>query len=111
MASENESSSVSTHLAYACAWIAKQYKGFERYGMNACELTEWATTRNCSGHRWCGCIGVGARERGGPGVYRDKLSEVSTREQRPGLAALLDYARPGDSIVLVGIDRLGRNAA
>ena len=27
------------------------------------------------------------------------------------LAALLDYARPGDAIVVVGIDRLGRNAA
>jgi DNA invertase Pin-like site-specific DNA recombinase len=44
-------------------------------------------------------------------VYRDKLSGMSTREQRPGLAALLDYARPGDAIVVVGIDRLGRNAA
>src|SRR6202008_4319942 len=44
-------------------------------------------------------------------VYRDKLSATSTREQRPGLAALLDYARPGDAIVVVGIDRLGRNAA
>ena len=28
-----------------------------------------------------------------------------------GLAALLDYARHGDAIVVVGIDRLGRNAA
>jgi DNA invertase Pin-like site-specific DNA recombinase len=44
-------------------------------------------------------------------VYRDKLSGASTREQRTGLAALLDYARPGDAIVVVGIDRLGRNAA
>ena len=44
-------------------------------------------------------------------VYRDKLTGTSTREQRPGLAALLDYARPGDVIVVVGIDRLGRNAA
>ena len=44
-------------------------------------------------------------------VYKDKLSGTSTREQRPGLAALLDYARPGDAIVVVGIDRLGRNAA
>src|SRR6516225_5175738 len=44
-------------------------------------------------------------------VYRDKLSGMSTREQRPGLAALLDYARPGDAIVVIGIDRLGRNAA
>jgi DNA invertase Pin-like site-specific DNA recombinase len=44
-------------------------------------------------------------------VYQDKLSGTSTREQRPGLDALLDYARPGDAIVVVGIDRLGRNAA
>ncbi|MDT5169704.1 MAG: hypothetical protein QOD02_3035 [Mycobacterium sp.] len=44
-------------------------------------------------------------------VYSDKLSGMSTREQRPGLVALLDYARAGDAIVVVGIDRLGRNAA
>ena len=44
-------------------------------------------------------------------LYTDKLSGTSTREQRPGLATLLAYARPGDSIVVVGIDRLGRNAA
>lgn len=44
-------------------------------------------------------------------VYSDKLSGTSTREERPGLAALLDYAREGDAIVVVGIDRLGRNAA
>jgi DNA invertase Pin-like site-specific DNA recombinase len=44
-------------------------------------------------------------------IYSDKLSGTSTREQRPGLAALLDYARAGDAIVVIGIDRLGRNAA
>lgn len=44
-------------------------------------------------------------------VYNDKLSGTSTREERPGLAALLDYARPSDAVVVVGIDRLGRNAA
>ena len=43
-------------------------------------------------------------------VYTDKLSGTSTRQQRPGLTALLDYARQGDAIVVVGIDRLGRNA-
>jgi DNA invertase Pin-like site-specific DNA recombinase len=47
----------------------------------------------------------------GSRVYSDNLSGMSTREQRPGLAALLDYAREGDAIVVVGIDRLGRNAA
>ena len=46
----------------------------------------------------------------GARVYSDKLSGTSTREHRPGLAALLDYAREGDAIVVVGIDRLGRNA-
>jgi DNA invertase Pin-like site-specific DNA recombinase len=44
-------------------------------------------------------------------IYSDKLSGTSTREQRPGLLSLLDYARPRDAIVVVGIDRLGRNAA
>jgi DNA invertase Pin-like site-specific DNA recombinase len=44
-------------------------------------------------------------------VYTDKLSGTSTRKRRPGLASLMDYARPGDAIVVVGIDRLGRNAA
>lgn len=46
-----------------------------------------------------------------PRIYSDKLSGTSTREQRPGLGALMDYAREGDTIVVVGIDRLGRNAA
>lgn len=44
-------------------------------------------------------------------VYDDVLTGTSTKEQRPGLTRLLDYARPGDTIVVVGIDRLGRSAA
>jgi len=44
-------------------------------------------------------------------LYSDKLSGTSRREQRPGLAALPDYARAGDAIVVVGIARPGRNAA
>ena len=44
-------------------------------------------------------------------IYADRMTGTSTKEQRPGLAALLDYAREGDVIVVVGIDRLGRNAA
>jgi DNA invertase Pin-like site-specific DNA recombinase len=44
-------------------------------------------------------------------VYADKLPGTSIREQRPGLLALLDYPREGDAIVVVGIDRLGGNAA
>ena len=45
-------------------------------------------------------------------VYSDKLTGTSTKEQRTGLRMLLDHvARPGDTIVVSGIDRLGRNAA
>ena len=44
-------------------------------------------------------------------VKNKKLTSASTREQRPGLAALLNYAREDDAIVVVGIDRLGRDAA
>jgi len=44
-------------------------------------------------------------------IYSDSLSGKLRRSQRPGMAALLDYVRPGDCIVVVGIDRLGRDAA
>lgn len=44
-------------------------------------------------------------------IYSDKLTGMSTKEQRPGLSRLLDYAREGDTNTVVGIDRLGRNAA
>jgi DNA invertase Pin-like site-specific DNA recombinase len=40
-------------------------------------------------------------------IFTDKLSGV--REDRPGLAALLDYARAGDTVVVVALDRLGRS--
>jgi DNA invertase Pin-like site-specific DNA recombinase len=44
-------------------------------------------------------------------IYQDKLSGAATRPPRPGLAALLDYVRSGDTIVVTGIDRLGRSAS
>lgn len=44
-------------------------------------------------------------------VYTDALTGTSVREQRPGLTALLEYAREGDTIVVVGVDRLGRSVA
>ena len=43
-------------------------------------------------------------------VYTDKLSGAANTA-RPGLAALLDYARDGDTVVVAAIDRLGRSAA
>lgn len=42
-------------------------------------------------------------------IYSDKLSGTSTKDERPGLSALLAYAREGDVIVVIGIDRLGRS--
>jgi len=43
-------------------------------------------------------------------IYTDKLSG-SAKMDRPGLATLLDYARPGDTVVVTAIDRLGRSVA
>jgi DNA invertase Pin-like site-specific DNA recombinase len=40
-------------------------------------------------------------------TWADKKTGATT--DRPGLAALLDYARPGDTIVVYTLDRLGRN--
>ncbi|MGB3602168.1 recombinase family protein [Gordonia sp. (in: high G+C Gram-positive bacteria)] len=42
-------------------------------------------------------------------IYSDKTGGPLTAA-RPGWAALLAYARPGDTAVVVGIDRLGRTA-
>ncbi len=38
--------------------------------------------------------------------FEDKLS--GARDNRPGLKAMLDYVRPGDTVVVVRLDRLGR---
>ena len=43
-------------------------------------------------------------------VFTDKLSG-SAKTARPGLAAMIDYARPRDTVVVAAIDRLGRSAA
>ena len=43
-------------------------------------------------------------------VFTDKLSG-SARTARPGLAAMLDYARASDIVVVTAIDRLGRSVA
>ena len=40
-------------------------------------------------------------------IFDDKMS--GTRADRPGLAALLDYARDGDTVTVVALDRLGRS--
>jgi DNA invertase Pin-like site-specific DNA recombinase len=40
-------------------------------------------------------------------IFDDKMS--GAREDRPGLRALLDYAREGDTVTVVALDRLGRS--
>jgi DNA invertase Pin-like site-specific DNA recombinase len=42
-------------------------------------------------------------------MFIDKIN--GTRDDRPGLAALLDYARDGDTVVVIALDRLGRSLA
>ncbi|MCR5976808.1 helix-turn-helix domain-containing protein [Gordonia jinghuaiqii] len=41
-------------------------------------------------------------------IYTDAADRDRAAERRPGMTALLDYARAGDTTVVVGIDRLGR---
>jgi DNA invertase Pin-like site-specific DNA recombinase len=43
-------------------------------------------------------------------VFTDKLSG-SAKTDRPGLTAMLDYTRAGDTVVVTAIDRLGRSVA
>jgi DNA invertase Pin-like site-specific DNA recombinase len=40
-------------------------------------------------------------------TFSDSMS--GARDDRPGLAALMEYAREGDSVVVWKLDRLGRN--
>jgi DNA invertase Pin-like site-specific DNA recombinase len=40
-------------------------------------------------------------------IYVDKMP--GKRDDHPGLAALLDYAREGDTVVVIALDRLGRS--
>ncbi|MFT4043499.1 MAG: recombinase family protein [Gordonia sp. (in: high G+C Gram-positive bacteria)] len=41
-------------------------------------------------------------------VYSDNSGGGAPGDRRPGLDALLDYARAGDTVVVLGVDRLGR---
>jgi DNA invertase Pin-like site-specific DNA recombinase len=43
-------------------------------------------------------------------VFTDKLTDSAERV-RAGLHAMLSYARSGDTVIVVAVDRLGRSAA
>ena len=42
-------------------------------------------------------------------IYTEKVSPRKAAAERPGLAAALDYLRPGDTLVVWKLDRLGRS--
>ena len=42
-------------------------------------------------------------------VYTEKISNRKATTERPGLTAALDYLRPGDTLVVWKLDRLGRS--
>jgi DNA invertase Pin-like site-specific DNA recombinase len=42
-------------------------------------------------------------------IYIEKISTRKTAGERPGLTAALDYLRPGDTLVVWKLDRLGRS--
>ena len=46
-------------------------------------------------------------EAGAIRIFEDVIS--GKKFERPGLAALIDYARPGDSLTVTRLDRLGRS--
>ena len=46
-------------------------------------------------------------EAGAIRVFTDIIS--GSRAERPGLAELIDHARPGDSLCVIRLDRLGRS--
>lgn len=48
-------------------------------------------------------------EHGYDKLFTDKISGGHKAADRPGLSALLDYARPGDVVVVSSFDRLGRS--
>jgi DNA invertase Pin-like site-specific DNA recombinase len=50
---------------------------------------------------------IALKEAGCIRVFTDKLSGANTA--RPELAACLDYLRPGDTLVVLSLDRLGRS--
>jgi len=56
------------------------------------------------------CLGAqqdALRQAGAERVFTDKLSGV--RDDRPGLASLVEYVRAGDTVVVVALNRLGRS--
>jgi DNA invertase Pin-like site-specific DNA recombinase len=42
-------------------------------------------------------------------IYLEKISTRKAASERPGLTAALDYLRPGDTLVVWKLDRLGRS--
>ncbi len=72
------------------------------FGMSVVGYARVSTGRQSLDHQQDALTAAGCDR-----VFADKLSGV--REDRPGLAALVDYVRAGDTVVVVALDRLGRS--
>ncbi len=74
----------------------------DRFGMSVVGYARVSTGRQSLDHQQDAFTAAGCER-----IFADKLSGV--REDRPGLAALVDYVRAGDTVVVVALDRLGRS--
>jgi DNA invertase Pin-like site-specific DNA recombinase len=83
-------------------------------------LDRWTAERRCRRRRSCEKASWflpwrvphprAAAQPNGTAIPALKTGETpATRDDRPGLAALVDQLRPGDTVVVWKLDRLGRN--
>jgi DNA invertase Pin-like site-specific DNA recombinase len=70
-------------------------------------MTSLGYARVSTGHQSLDQQHDALRAAGVERIFDDKAS--GARDDRPGLAALLGYARDGDTITVVALDRLGRS--
>jgi DNA invertase Pin-like site-specific DNA recombinase len=65
-----------------------------------------STTNQHGAARWDALLEAGVEEKY---IYFDQLSGAKAAKERPGLSALLAFARDGDTVIVYRIDRLGRS--
>ncbi len=91
------------------SWYEGRRDG-RRHGADFCDaagMSILAYARVSSGHQSLDAQRDALTGAGAERIFTDQLS--GAREDRPGLAALLAYARFGDTVVVVALDRLGRS--
>jgi DNA invertase Pin-like site-specific DNA recombinase len=70
--------------------------------MTTCGYSRVSTARQTVDAQTDALVAAGAER-----IFTDTMSGI--RDDRPGLKAMLDYAREGDVVVVVALDRLGRS--